>query len=140
MMDVKKTLQLVRSNLNSFYYDSTSLNKLFIVRMHVDNYGFLLYRNTVESMYMNMYLCGDVSANNITYKFNDNSTEVSLEPYSNFVIIPNEDAGTDEWFNFNIQNSSLVKENFYPELNGLGDLLTNEYNRVFMKMLDDKGL
>lgn len=140
MTDIKELLKIAKEGSHKFFYDRSTLNKLFIVRLYTEDYGYLLYRHNVNCLYLNMYLLEDATSTNITIKFMDDSIEISLAPHYEFVVIPEIDAGTDEWFNFNVLNSSLTKDDFYPELEGLGDKLTAEYNRVFLETLEINGL
>lgn len=133
-------LNIARNSTNQFFYDNTTLNKMFIARMYTEEYGFLLYQHSVSVLYLNMYDIEDATHDNATIKFMDDCNELCILPSNEFVEIPAQNAGSDEWFNFNIQYSSLGKDDFYPVLDGLCEILRNEYNRVFLKMLGQHGL
>jgi len=131
---------LNEAKTGGYFYSNSTLSKLFIVKKYNEDHIYRLYRGNLNSLYLSIHDQGDRTDMNITLRFIGDHTYINFGGEEEFILIPNENAGSDEWFNFNIQNSSLRKTDFYPELTGLFDFLFGEYNRVFMKMLEDKGL
>lgn len=132
-MNYKQIFSTIRTIHDKFYYDDKHLSKIFIVKFMLPDYMFQIYKSgSSTKLYLTIYDFLDNEAEYFAY--NNETWEIGID--DEYIIIPDINAHKDEWFNFNIQYCNLNYDDFYPELDGLGELLLKQYNKVYINELE----
>lgn len=136
-MNIKEALQILYHEDSKFSFRPEDLNKLFLIKLSTHGYDYVMHHNgTVNVMYLSVSESG--SEDSIYFSFKDSGTFIYVG--NEQIKVPDFNASTDEWFNFNIQHSNITKDDLYPELNNIVGLLREEYNRVLLETLEYRRL
>lgn len=137
-MNIKEALSILHYEDSKFKYYPEDLNKLYMIKLTTRGYHYIVHNNALLSV---MYLSiSDLSKKNSVYfSFSNKEIYISADNGER-CLLPSSTASADEWFNFNIQYSSITKDDLYPVLDTIEDLIFEEYKRVLMETLEYRGL
>lgn len=136
-MNIKEALSILHREDSKFNHYPEDLNMLYMVKLSNRGYHYILHHNALMSV---MYLSISDMDKKTSIYFSFSNGEIHISQDNERYLLPDSTASADEWFNFNIQCSGISKDDLYPELNSIEDLIFKEYKRVLMETLEYRGL